>query len=157
MLKNLVTRDNIAVVFAAAALIVSWLSFRMSRANARRNALIEYAQRKQEVRLEMVRGQLLSGEFTSKIRQALQQNPHPALRAGLTELLKLTTENDKLIHNALAELDSLSPTPDLNDRIDLEMMGGNARVITEQGNAIVTMFAKLDKTSQPRAAPDRPR
>ena len=139
-------RETIPLVLSGLAICVSIFTFWYSTREQTRTQVVEYAQRKQEIRLELVRGWVLSVELESMIARH-KPEAIPKSKANLDEMRRLAAKNSNLLREALANIDGIQPSPDRDSRIELETVAGSARIITEQGKTIYEQARRMLRKS----------
>jgi hypothetical protein len=134
--RILLKRESLALGVSVFALTISVLTFWLSSGDR----LVTFEQRRQEVKLLTAQGQILGWEIGDELQRVLGHERDAVRRKQLSEGLRAVQANDKDFEKILGQIDAMQSHPLIpwtHERVDLEQLAGQARLINEQAQAIL--------------------
>jgi len=137
-------QQNSSLYIAILALIVSVVSLWLWYQNREHDRLVEFEQRKQEVRYLSLEGEMLSGKLEEVILEHVKTDKTPKLREHAANILKEVTNIRKDMNLNVKDIAALPATSNTDVRIKLETLLTNQRHINNRLREMIVNANKVD-------------
>lgn len=148
-------RQSISIYISVLALFVSSLSLWLSHQNQERDNLIAFEQRKQEIRQLAMEGELLCRKLDEILLSRIKKAKNPEETENAVKEWNNADDVHRRIKMIVKDIDNMGPTSDKKNRLKLEELLINQRLINKRIQGQIDEWAQ-DHTQSNREIPPPP-